>query len=160
MKPMPSTCYIGKTSKPLEVCIKDKYNLTQCLLEKSKLAQHAHKEGHNICWNEAKVLQIQPNTTYRKYKKSAQVSLIDHPITQPSDISLIWTPLSQQKWKKYNSIQCRLCPEDRHRIQSPKHCVFKLKQNGILDKNRIMDIIVVNKQRMSCFFLIDMTAQD
>jgi hypothetical protein len=35
-------CYIDQTSRPLEVCIKEhKYNLTQGLLEKSKLAQYA-----------------------------------------------------------------------------------------------------------------------
>jgi hypothetical protein len=56
--------YIGETSRSLEVGIKEhKYNLTQGLLEKSKLAQHSYKEGHKICWNE---LQIEPNTTYRK----------------------------------------------------------------------------------------------
>jgi hypothetical protein len=49
-------CYINETTRPLEVCIKEhKYNLTQGLLEKSKLAQHVY-EGHNICLNEVKVL--------------------------------------------------------------------------------------------------------
>jgi hypothetical protein len=63
------------------------YNL-QGLLEKSKLAQHAYEEGHKICWNKARVLQIEPNNTYRKYKESAHKSLLDHPISQPSvDIS-------------------------------------------------------------------------
>jgi hypothetical protein len=88
-------CYIGETSRPLEVRIKEhKYNRTQGLLEKSKLAQHAYKEGHRICWNEAKVLQIETNTTYRKYKESTHMSLLDHPISQPSlDISLMWAPV-------------------------------------------------------------------
>jgi hypothetical protein len=45
-----------------------KCNLIQGLLEKSKLAQHAYREGHRICWKEAKALQIEPNTTYRKCK--------------------------------------------------------------------------------------------
>jgi hypothetical protein len=64
------------------------------VLEKSKLAQHAYEEGHKICWNGARVLQIEPNTTYRKYKKSAHMSLLDHPISQLSlDISPIWTPM-------------------------------------------------------------------
>jgi hypothetical protein len=58
---------IGKTSRPLEVCIKEhKYNLTQGLFEKSKLVQHVYEEGHKIYWKEAKVLQIEPHTTYRK----------------------------------------------------------------------------------------------
>jgi protein gp37 len=44
------TCYIGETSRRLEVCIKEhKYNLTQNLLEKSKLSQLAYEEGHKIC---------------------------------------------------------------------------------------------------------------
>jgi hypothetical protein len=52
-------CYISETSRPLEVHIKEhKYNLTQGLLETSKLALHAYKEGHKICWKEAKILQI------------------------------------------------------------------------------------------------------
>jgi hypothetical protein len=59
---------------------------------KSKLDQHSYEEGHKICWKEAKVLQIVPNTTYRQYKESAHMSLAAHPISQPSlDISPIWT---------------------------------------------------------------------
>jgi hypothetical protein len=88
-------CYIGETGIPLEVRIKEhKYNLTHILLAKSKLAQHAYEEDHKICWNEAKVLQIESNITYRKYKESAHMSLLDHPINQPTlDISPIWTPV-------------------------------------------------------------------
>jgi hypothetical protein len=42
-------CYIGETSRPSDARIKEhKYNLTQGLLEKSKLAQHAYEEGHKI----------------------------------------------------------------------------------------------------------------
>jgi hypothetical protein len=104
-------CYIGETSRPLKVCIKEhKYNLTQGLLEKSKLAQHAYREGHKICcWNEAKVLQTEPNTTYRKYKESAHISLINHLISQPSlDISPIWTHIITVEVKSYKYFQCRL----------------------------------------------------
>jgi hypothetical protein len=72
--------------------------MTEGLLEKSKLAQHAYEEGHNICWNEAKVLQIEPNTTYKKYKKSAHMS--DGPSdrsTQFGPLTHLDPPLSQQK---------------------------------------------------------------
>jgi predicted GIY-YIG superfamily endonuclease len=88
-------CYIGATSRPLKVRIKEhKYNLTEGLLENSKLAQHAYEEDHNISWQESTVLQIEPNTTYRKYKESAHMSLVDHLISQPSlDISPIWTAI-------------------------------------------------------------------
>jgi predicted GIY-YIG superfamily endonuclease len=56
-------CYISVTCKRLEVHIKEhKYNLTQGFLEKSKLPKYAYEEGNKICWNESKVLQIEPNT--------------------------------------------------------------------------------------------------
>jgi hypothetical protein len=42
------TRYIGETSRPLEVCLKEhKYKLTQGLLEKSKLAKYPQEEDHN-----------------------------------------------------------------------------------------------------------------
>jgi hypothetical protein len=41
--------YIGKISRPLEVCTKEyKYNLAQDLLENSKLSQHAYREDQNL----------------------------------------------------------------------------------------------------------------
>jgi hypothetical protein len=85
----------------LEVRIKEhKYNLTQGLLEKSKLAQHSY-EGHRICWKEAKVLQTEPNTTYRKCKESARIPLVAHSINQPSlDISPIRTFITEEEVRK------------------------------------------------------------
>jgi hypothetical protein len=54
-----------------------------------------------ICRRESKVLQIEPNTTYRKYKESAHMSLVDHPISQPSlDISPIWAPFIAAEIRK------------------------------------------------------------
>jgi predicted GIY-YIG superfamily endonuclease len=95
-------CYIGQTSRPLEERIKEhKYNLAQGLLQKSKLAQYAYDEGHKICRKQAKVLQIEPNTVYRKYKESPKISLVDHPISKPSlDISPIWTPIIAAEVRK------------------------------------------------------------
>jgi hypothetical protein len=75
-----------------------KYSLTQGLLEKSKLAQHAYK-GHKICWKEAKVLQIELNTTYGKYEESIHISLSD--LIKPSlDICSIWTPIIATEVRK------------------------------------------------------------
>jgi hypothetical protein len=54
------------------------------MLEKSKLAQHAYEEDHRIRWKEAKVLQIEPNCTYRECKEAAYMVLEDHRISQPS----------------------------------------------------------------------------
>jgi hypothetical protein len=91
----------------LDACIKEhKYNLTQGLLKKSKLAQDAYKKKATTCWKEANALQTEPNTTYRKYKESAYMSLVDHPISQPSlDISLIWSPTIAAKVRE---LQLRL----------------------------------------------------
>jgi hypothetical protein len=71
------------------------------LLEKSKLAQHAYEEGHKIYSKEAKVLQIELNTTYRKYKESAPISLVAYLMSQPNlDISPIWTPIIEVEVRK------------------------------------------------------------
>jgi hypothetical protein len=42
--------YSGGKGRPSEVHVKEhKYDLTQSLIEKSKLVQHAYEEGHKIC---------------------------------------------------------------------------------------------------------------
>jgi hypothetical protein len=49
--------YVGKTGRPLSIRIGEhKLNLKNGLLDKSKLAQHAFEEGHQISWNEPKIL--------------------------------------------------------------------------------------------------------
>jgi hypothetical protein len=40
--------------------------LKEGLLEKSKLAQHAYKEGYRIGWDETRILEIESNSRYRK----------------------------------------------------------------------------------------------
>jgi hypothetical protein len=71
-----------------------KHNLKEGLLEKSKLAQHAYEEGHRVGWDEARVLEIETNSRYRKYKESAHMVCLTNPISQPSlDISPIGIPL-------------------------------------------------------------------
>jgi hypothetical protein len=84
---------VGETSGLLEVRIEEyKYNLTQGLFEKSKLAQHACEEDHKMCWKEAKALQTELNSTRRKFKETAHAVLANHAISQPSlDISPICT---------------------------------------------------------------------
>jgi hypothetical protein len=117
---IPCNCgryHIDETSTPLEVRIKEhRYNVTQGLLEKSKLDQHAYEDGHNISWKDAKVLKIEQNTTYKKYKESVHMSLIDHPISQPSlDICPIWTPVITAEVKRlhlsplYSRLSGKIC---------------------------------------------------
>jgi hypothetical protein len=69
-----------------------KYALS--MLGKSKLAQCAYKKDHKMHGKEVKVLQIAPNSTYRKCKEASHMVLADHPFRQPSlFISPIWTPV-------------------------------------------------------------------
>jgi hypothetical protein len=63
------------------------------LLEKSKLAQHAYEEGHRVGWADARILETENNSRYRKYKESVLVICLTNPISQPSlDISPVWIP--------------------------------------------------------------------
>jgi predicted GIY-YIG superfamily endonuclease len=84
--------YIGETGRPLAVKLREhKHNLKEGLLEKSKLAQHAYEQGHRLGWNEARILEIESNSRYRKCKKSANMASLTNPISQQPrlDISLI-----------------------------------------------------------------------
>jgi hypothetical protein len=71
----------------------NRHNLQQGLLEKSKLAPHAYEEGRRIGWDDAKILEIESNSRFRKYKESAHMACLTNPISQPNlDISPIWIP--------------------------------------------------------------------
>jgi hypothetical protein len=55
--------YICETSKPLAARIREHgHNLTEVLLEKSRLAHRAFEEDHRIGWNKVKILQIDSNS--------------------------------------------------------------------------------------------------
>jgi predicted GIY-YIG superfamily endonuclease len=87
--------YIGETGRPLSVRLREhRHNLKEGHLETSKLAQHAFEEGHKVDWDEARILEIESNSRYRKYKESAHMACLINPISQPSlDISPIWIPV-------------------------------------------------------------------
>jgi hypothetical protein len=54
-------------------------------------------------------LQIEPKTTYRKYKESAHMSLLDHPTSWPSlGISPIWTSVITAEVKKLQHCQVQI----------------------------------------------------
>jgi hypothetical protein len=44
------------------------------LLDKFKFAQHAYEDGHRAGWDEPRVLEIESNSRYRKYKESAHMA--------------------------------------------------------------------------------------
>jgi hypothetical protein len=86
---------IGETGRPLAVRHREhRRNLQQGRLEKSKLAQHTYEEGHRVCWDDSRILEIESNSRYRKYKELALMACSTNPISRPSlDISPIWIPL-------------------------------------------------------------------
>jgi hypothetical protein len=93
---------IGETGRPLAVRIREhRHNLKLCLLEKSKLAQHAYEEDHRVVWDKARVLDIENNSRFRKYKESAHMACSTNLISQPSlDISPIWIPFISEEVSK------------------------------------------------------------
>jgi hypothetical protein len=98
--------YVGETGRPLSVRIGEhKFNLKNGLLDKLKLAQHAFEEGHQLSWNETKILQIEVNSRQRKYKESANVACMENPISQSSlEFHPIWIPLVKEE---VNTLQRR-----------------------------------------------------
>jgi hypothetical protein len=88
--------YIGETGRPLAARLREhSHNLKKGLPEKSKLAQHACKDGHRVGWDEARIWEIESSRRCRKYKESAHMTYLTNAISQPSlDISSLWIPLS------------------------------------------------------------------
>jgi hypothetical protein len=77
--------YIGETGRPLAVWLfEHRHNLKQGLVEKSKLAKHAYEEGHKVGWDEARILDIESHSKYRKYKEVAHMACSIDLISQPS----------------------------------------------------------------------------
>jgi hypothetical protein len=87
--------YIGETGKPLAVWLREhRYNLKEGLLEKSDSAQHSYEEGHKVGRDEARIVEIESISRYRKYKKSAHMACLTNSISQPIlGIAPIWIPL-------------------------------------------------------------------
>jgi hypothetical protein len=56
---------IGETGRPLAMCLHEyRLNFKEGLLEKSKLAKHVYKEGHEMIWDEARIWGIKSNGRY------------------------------------------------------------------------------------------------
>jgi hypothetical protein len=87
--------YIGETGRPLVIWLhKQSHNLKEGLLEKSKLAKHAYKEGRRVVWDETRILEIESKSRHRKYKELTHKVCLINLISQPSlGISSLWIPL-------------------------------------------------------------------
>jgi hypothetical protein len=76
---------IVETGRPLAVRLREhRHNLQQGLLEKSKLVQRAYEQGHREGCDDARILEIESNSRYRKYKESAHLACLTNPISQTS----------------------------------------------------------------------------
>jgi hypothetical protein len=53
-------------------------------LEKSKLAHHAYEECHMVAWNEARILEIERNSTHKNHKPLAHIAFLNNPISHIS----------------------------------------------------------------------------
>jgi hypothetical protein len=77
--------YIGETGRLLAARFREhRHNLKEGLLKKSKLAQHAFKEGHKVSWDKGRILDIESHSRYRKYKEAAHMACSINPISQSS----------------------------------------------------------------------------
>jgi hypothetical protein len=48
--------------------------ISEGALEKSKSAQHTYEESHRVEWDEARILEIESNSRYRKYEEWAHMT--------------------------------------------------------------------------------------
>jgi len=46
--------------------------------------QDSFEENHCILWIEVKVLEIERNSVFRKYKEATYTSCLQHPINRPN----------------------------------------------------------------------------
>jgi predicted GIY-YIG superfamily endonuclease len=91
--------YIGETGRPLVVRLREhRHNLQQGLLEKSKLAQHANEEGHRVGWDEARILEIESNSKYKKYKESEHMAYLIRSANQVWTLLLSGSPSSAMRF--------------------------------------------------------------
>jgi hypothetical protein len=67
--------------------------LVDSLLHRSKLAKQAYEEDHRVRWYEVRILEIESNDRYRKYKESAHMACLTNPVSQPI---LIISPISKR----------------------------------------------------------------
>jgi hypothetical protein len=80
-----SRSYIGEISRPLAMWLCEHlHNFKEHPLENSKLAQHACEEDHRLITDEARILENESNSRYRKYKESAHMVCLTNPISQSS----------------------------------------------------------------------------
>ncbi|KAJ8921335.1 hypothetical protein NQ315_002949 [Exocentrus adspersus] len=88
--------YIGETSRPLDVRIKEHKNYVRNYqVDRSNLVQHVWDNHHQINWKEASIIQKEQNFGKRKLKESACIQLNGDNCFSAETLSLnrTWLPL-------------------------------------------------------------------
>jgi hypothetical protein len=83
-----------KQTDPLAMRLcEHRFSLREGIIEKSDLAQRACV-GHRVGSDEARILEVENNSRYRKCKESAHMACLTNLIRQPSlEISYVFIPL-------------------------------------------------------------------
>jgi hypothetical protein len=84
----PGQSEVRKTTRAkqadLQLCSSEhRHGFRQRLVENGELAQRAYEEGHEVSCNEARILEIESSSRYRKCRESAHVTYFIHS-TQPA----------------------------------------------------------------------------
>jgi hypothetical protein len=134
--------------------------LHSCLWQKSTVNLDANHHGnHKICWIEVKFLQTEPNPTYRKYKESTHMPLMDNLISltildiSPIQTLTIATEVKKilqlctvsREWESFYFL-CRyhtenlpsgdnVISEDVGKVQSLKRCALNKRQESVIKKD-------------------------
>jgi hypothetical protein len=69
----------------------------------SRRGSSRNEEGHKVCWNEARILQIEIESRYRKYKQSAIMACVTYPA------SLLYLEISSIRIPLARNEGCNLC---------------------------------------------------
>jgi hypothetical protein len=74
---------------------------------KLKHAQHAYEVGHRVIWDEARILEMESNSRYKKYKE------LVHMTTQSGCLSHL-DPISDEVIKSKRSLRHTRFPVDSY----------------------------------------------
>jgi hypothetical protein len=83
-------------------------NLKEGLLQISKSAQHAYKESYMFIWDEARILEIESNGRYKKYKE----------LTHMACLTNLWGERADRIVYSRPHVACSSCPYIHTTIRS------------------------------------------
>ena len=82
-------CYIGETSRTLNERLKEhKRALRLNNPSQSAIAEHSHNTGHNIKWDEARIIDFESNWLKRKIKEALWIRRVNPALNRDSGYTL------------------------------------------------------------------------